>query len=131
VGDWKVRVIDVIPDAAEIVLEVNPFNDPPESGSQFFMTTLEAEYTGTESGNFWVDIDWKAVGPSAVAYEEGIGCGIVPDSVWDTGESFPGGVITGNVCWSVTAADAADLVMLLEEGFDDTTRTIYRLTGDS
>jgi hypothetical protein len=131
VGDWKVRVIEVTHDGTDLVLEENQFNDPPEEGDQFFIATLEAEYTGTESGSFWIDMTWKALGPSAVAYESfEATCGTFPDSISDAGETFPGGVVTGNVCWSVSAADAADLVMLLEDAFsfDDSAREVYRLT---
>ncbi len=130
VGDWKVRVIDVIPDATDIVMAENSFNDPPVEGNQFFVATLEAEYTGTESGNFWVDMEWKAVGPSAVAYEAWEAtCGVFPGSIDEAGETFPSGVIAGGVCWSVSADDAADLVMLLDNtfSFDDSERTVYDL----
>ena len=128
------RVIEVIPNATDLVMEENSFNDPPVDGNQFFVATLEAEYVGTESGNFWVDLSWKALGPSAVAYESfEATCGVFPDSITDAGETFPGGTITGNVCWSVAGDDASDLVMLLDDtfSFDDSTRLVYRLVGGS
>ena len=28
-------------------------------------------------------------------------CGVIPDDINDSGETFPGGTITGNVCWSI------------------------------
>ena len=132
VGDWKVRVVEVTPDATDIVMAENQFNEPPVEGNQFFIVTLEAEYVGTESGNFWVDMEWKAVGPSAVAYEAyEASCGVYPDSIDEAGETFPSGVVTGDVCWSVSTDDAADLVMLLDNtfSFDDSERTVYSLTG--
>ncbi|MCB1247323.1 MAG: hypothetical protein KDB69_08660, partial [Acidimicrobiia bacterium] len=118
VGDWRVRVIGVSADATADVLAENQFNDEPDEGKQFFIATLEAEYTGTDSGTAWADLTWKALGPSAVAYESlDSYCGVIPDGLSDAGETFPGGVVIGNVCWSVTSDDAANLVMLLEESF--------------
>lgn len=129
VGDWSVRVIAVTADATDAVLAENSFNDAPEAGHQFFLATLEAEYVGTDSGTFWIDMNTKALGPSAVAYEGfDASCGVIPDSIDDAGETFPGGIVSGNVCWSVTAEDAADLVMLLEESFSfNDTRIVYVL----
>jgi len=132
IGDWSVRVVEVMSDATELVMSENDFNDPPAEGNQFFVAALEAEYVGSESGTFWIDMIWKALGPSAVAYEAiGADCGVIPDAIADAGETFPGGVITGNVCWAVSSDDAADLLMLAEETFslDDDGRVFYRLSG--
>jgi hypothetical protein len=131
VGDWKVRVIEVIPDATALVLAENQFNDEPEDGKQFFMVTLEAEYTGTASATFWVDMSWSALGPSSVAYSSfEDSCGVTPGNLSDAGEVFPGGVITGNACWSLTAGDAEELLMFLESSFSfDDDRAFYSLAG--
>ena len=123
VGDWRIRVAGVTADGTDQVLAENQFNDPPAEGRQFFLVHLEATYTGTESSNFWVDMSLKAVGPSNVAYES---CRRLlrrdPRSIDDSGETFPGGSIDGNACWSVTEADASHLVLIAEESlsFNDT-----------
>lgn len=67
------------------------------------MATLEATYTGTESSTFWVEMTLKAIGASSVAYEGGFdtSCGVTPNGITDAGETFPGGTISGNVCWSI------------------------------
>jgi hypothetical protein len=129
VGDWRIRVVEVIPDAYGAIIEVDESADSPEPGNQFFMITLEAQYVGADSGNFWSDMGWKAVGPSAIAYEEGDSlCGFIPDPISDTNEVFPGGVVTGNLCWSVAEQDATGLILLLEQFFGDSDqRTAYAL----
>lgn len=131
VGSWAITVTGVTPDDTETILEEHPFNDPPPTGMQFFVAHLEAEYVGSDSGSFWVDLTLKAVGESRVAYEPfGSDCGSITDDIYDTGETFPGGKIAGNVCWTVHTGDVPTLVMLAEEsfGFDDDTRVFFSLT---
>lgn len=118
VGDWTIKVVGVAPDAAAEVAAENSFNEPPAEGHQFFMATLEATYTGTESSTFWIDTTLKAVGASSVAYEAfQADCGVIPNEIDDAGETFPGGTISGNVCWAVATGDVATLTMLADASF--------------
>ena len=129
-GSWRLRVSAITPDGTDEVMEENQFNDPPPEGNQFFIASLEATYTGTESSTFWADMTLKSVGDSRVAYEGIDGyCGVIPDNIDDSGETFPGGTVTGNVCWSIQSTDAASLVMIVEESFnfDDDTRAFLSL----
>lgn len=130
VGDWRLRVAGFTPDAIDQVLAENQFNDPPGEGNQFFIATVEATYIGTESSTFWIEMSLKAVGDSNVAYEAfEASCGVVPDDIDNSGETFPGGTITGNVCWNIQSSDAASLVMIAEESFTfDDTRAFFALT---
>lgn len=123
VGSWRLRVVSVIPDATEIVMTENEFNDPPGEGEQFYLVTIEATYNGDASGSFWADMTLKSVGESAVAYEPfDSDCGIITDDINNSGETFPGGTITGDVCWTIESTDAESLIMIAEESFtfDDT-----------
>ncbi len=131
VGNWRLRVSAVRPDGTDGVMEENEFNDPPPEGNQFFIASLEATYTGTESSTFWVDMTLKSVGESNVAYEGfDAYCGVIPDDINDSGETFPGGTITGNICWNIQSTDAASLVMIVEELFNfDDTRAFFALTN--
>ena len=132
VGGWELKVVAITPDGMDEVMEENQFNDPPPEGNQFFIASLEATYTGTESSTFWRDMRLKSVGDSNVAYE-GVDayCGVIPDDIDDSGETFPGGTITGNVCWSIQSTDAASLVMIVEElfNFDDDARAFFALAN--
>lgn len=129
VGDWVVSVVSVTPDGTDVVMAENQFNDPPVAGSQFFLVEVEGTYVGAESGSFWLDMTTKALGPSNVAYETfDAWCGVIPDDVTNTGETFPEGMVSGNLCWSVSSEDAGDLLMLLEASFSfDDTRIFYAL----
>jgi DNA helicase-2/ATP-dependent DNA helicase PcrA len=54
--------------------------------------------------------------------------GVIPDDINDAGETFPGGTICGNVCWSVGAGDVASLAMIAEESFTfEETRVFFAL----
>ncbi len=118
VDPWSVRVVSVTPNATDAVMTENEFNDPPAEGEQFFMAALEATYQGDESSTFWIDVSLKAVGESNVAYEAfEASCGVIPDSIDEAGETFPGGTITGNTCWRIDRSDARSLVMIAEESF--------------
>jgi len=48
---------------------------------------------------------------------------VIPNSIDDAGETFPGGTISGDVCWRVASDDVGSLVMIMEESFtfDDAT----------
>ena len=129
VGDWRVRVVGLTPDATEHVMAENEFNDPPPDGNQFFIATLEATHNGTESSTFWVDMSLKAVGETNVAYEAfEASCGVIPEDINNSGETFTGGTIAGNVCWNIQASDASSLVMIAEESFSlDETRAFFSL----
>ena len=59
---FEITVIDVVPDATSMVLAENQFNDPPESGNQFFMVTLRAKYLGPGSTTFDGSFRLRAVG---------------------------------------------------------------------
>ena len=128
VGDWVIQVSSVSPDGADAVMAENQFNDPPAEGHQFFLVGLEATYVGEESATFWVDLSIKALGDSNVAYESfDAYCGLIPDAISDEGETFPGGTVSGNECWSIEAGDADSLVLIIESSFafDDNDRTFF------
>jgi len=130
VGDWTIRVVSVTPDAAEQIAAENQFNEPPAPGNQFFMVSLEATYSGGESSTFWVDMSLKAIGASSVAYEGfDASCGVLPNDLDNAGETFPGGTITGNLCWSINAADASTMAMIADPSFsfDDGNRRFLSL----
>lgn len=133
VGDWSIRVTSVTPDGTDIVMAENEFNDPPGGDELFFLVGLEATYIGQDSSDFWIDMTMKVVGDSSVAYDSYAAyCGVIPTDINDTGEAFPGGTITGNECWSVSASDADSLVLIVEESFSSgTTRTIFSLDASA
>lgn len=128
IDDWEVSIIDVNKDAEDLVAAENMFNDPPEEGRSFVMWTVEATYVGNESGTAWIDLSWKLVGSGGNSFSSGSGdsCGVLPDDLDDGGETFPGGVVVGNVCVSAETAQIAGGTILVE-GFFGESRTFFAI----
>lgn len=114
-GEWFVSVVDVIPDATDLVLTENQFNDPPASGNQFFIVRISATYEGERSSTFPATNALSLVGESSVAYTPfADSCGVVPDALSST-EVFTSGTVEGNVCWQVRSDEVDSLVMYSED----------------
>lgn len=112
-GDgWNVTVLEVIPDATQMVLEENRFNDPPSPGNQFYLAKIRVCYSGeySEFGSLSGGSNFWAVGISNVAYNYKNRCGVIPDSLPYT-EIFCGGCVEGHVGWEIKSDDVDSLVM--------------------
>lgn len=131
-GDgWTLRVVGVTPDASEAVLAQNQFNEPPETGEQFFIVRVAMTFNGRGSADVAAGTRLRLVGDSAVAYTTyNDGCGVVPDELPDT-EVFTGGTVEGNLCWSVKSSDVGSLV-LFDDAYEiaDEDRKFFSLAGD-
>ena len=128
IGDWEVTITDVDLDATEVVLEENQFNDGPADGRSFVLWSIEATYNGDDSGTAWIDLNWKVVGAAGNSFGSGMddSCGVVPDDLFSKGETFPGGVVTGNVCVSAETDQLDGGTILVEELFGGS-RTFFAL----
>lgn len=112
--DWRVAVLYVIPDAAELVMPENQFNEPPADGRQFFIATVSVENLGPEPEVFPASYLFRAIGDSGYEYTTFNDFrGVIPDTFYDPVP--PGTTVKGNVCWSVDYADAGSLVMRSDE----------------
>lgn len=111
-GDgWGLVVVAFTPDATAAVLAENMFNDPPSAGRQYSMARVSATNGTSAADNFDGSYRLRAVGPSGVAlstFENS--CGVIPDPI-SNATVFPGGNVTGNVCWSVATGDVGGLVL--------------------
>jgi hypothetical protein len=111
---WRVVVIDTVPDATQLVLAENPYNDPPEEGFRFYVVTIRAQYLGPDSTNFHGSYRLRTLGVGGVVYTNH--CGVIPDNLPNP-ELFTNGTVEGNVCWEVADDDVESLQMFLEPGF--------------
>ncbi len=115
---WKITVLDVIPDATQLVFSENKFNEPPKSGYQFFLAKIRACYTGSGSdkfeapfiGGLGTSYRLCAVGDSNVVYDNDNRCGVIPEPLPDS-EVYSGGCIEGYIGWEIRTSDAYSLVM--------------------
>src|SRR5690606_36591278 len=66
--NWTMAVVEVIPDAWEIVEKENMFNEPPGEGRQYVMARLRVSYVGDESGTPWIDLSLRYLGANGTTY---------------------------------------------------------------
>lgn len=118
---WTLTVDGPGADITQAVLAENQFNDPPEDGLLFYgvPVTLTLDSAEKEPLSPLFNISLEYFGPSTLeiisdGFEEG--CGVTPDELDPFKEVFVGGSISGTICYSVTAADAAaGILVTLDE----------------
>lgn len=118
VGDWMIRVIGVELDATDAVLAENQFNSPPPPLSRFTMVTLEASYVGGPPAAFWFGSELRLVDDDGAHTTFDPSCGVIPDDLAFGSEVFPGGTVTGNVCWVVADRGGGPITMTARDPFD-------------
>jgi hypothetical protein len=106
-GGWRLQILNVNADAAAVIAAENSFNEPPAAGSTFTMITLALGYFGLDDPKSSFETTISAVGSANV--ELPANCGVIPQELDIFGEIFTGGVVTGNVCFVTTPADATSL----------------------
>lgn len=120
VGDYEVSVLDVKPDADEIVT-ADGFSEPPTPGNQYFMVRVAVTYVGSTAGNPAYELDPQAVGALSTSYtlfNNMCGFGSFEDALFLATELFEGGSGEYNVCWQIDSEDAESLVMYIESNAD-------------
>lgn len=129
---WTLTVTEVTKDATDLVMAENEFNDPAADGRQFVMFHVDASYEGDESGDPWLDFAWAIVGAGGNTYGASGDfedyCGVIPNALDEQGETYPGGSVEGNVCYSVAADQVDGATIRIEESFSfDDTRAFFAL----
>ena len=110
----EIVVTGILEDAADLVMEANQFNDPPEPGNRFYMVTVAVSYaSGADSLNV-AESDYSLIGNKRVVYTPfDHSCGVIPGEL--DAELFPGGQAEGNVCFQIEASDGN--FVLIHESF--------------
>lgn len=125
---WELTVLETTPDAWEVIIAENQFNDPPQEGHQFYMVRVRAKYLGPDSTMMLGNLDMKTLGDSSVVYSGfDTYCGVIPDELDEFTELFTGGQLEGNDCWQISSADVDSLVMFAELGLINRTRVWFSL----
>jgi hypothetical protein len=132
VGDFLVEVLDAQPDATDLVVASDFFNEPPEAGNQYYLARVRVTYTGETRDTPGFELYFQATGESGVEYTMADNsCGWVPGNQASASELFPGGTVDYNICWQIASADAESLVMLVESfSAQDPEPTWFALTED-
>jgi hypothetical protein len=112
---WSVTVVGFTPDAGELVAATKPANNPPKPDHQFAMARVRMTYAGP-GRRTPASLSLTAVGTSSVFYDPtgADRCGVYPDDYTHASGVYAGGVVEGNVCWSVASADVDSLLLVVE-----------------
>jgi hypothetical protein len=99
---WRIRIVDFIPNATQMVLDENQFNDPPQPGFKFAvvrvrMTNVSADDPEDPDADFAL----RMVGSRNVGYTTfQNSCGVIPDD-FPRNDVFGNGSAEGNICFEV------------------------------
>ena len=119
---WSIEVLEPLSNITNAVAEENQFNDPPPDDAQFMGAPVRVTYVSGPAPASMFELSFKAVGPSGVVVATfDPSCGVIPNALDTFAELFEGGVVEGNLCWTVSDADQDDLTMIVEVFFSDET----------
>ena len=129
IGAVDAVVLAFIPNATDLVLAENEFNDSPAPGNRFVIWRVAVANAGEVATPLLSELSFSVVGPSAVAYDSSAYCGVIPDEFDQFRDVFPGGTVEGNLCWEVAEDDADDLLLLIDEFGFSSDRVVFAAAG--
>ena len=114
-NDVSLSVVDVIEDATSEVLNHSWLNHAPPAGFQYLIVNIEVHNDSDSVVDPFFLTNLGLIGNANVAYSQldfGNMCGLeIPDSINYMTSIFPGGKLTGNICFSVQSSEVDSLVM--------------------
>jgi hypothetical protein len=112
-----VQSVDFNGDAA--VAGANRFNDPPAPGNRFVLVNVKVTNSTDEPLIPWIAIDVEGIGSANQV--RGRCSAVLPDSLSDAPEIYPGGETAGNVCVEVPISELDDgsFLLLVSARFGD------------
>ncbi len=113
-GDWRVQVLEVIPDAGEVMEAADQFYDAPPAGTTYMLVKIALGYFGTEDPKVGFEPDLDVFGSANVSLDN-FCLATVPDEVSFFSYLFSGGVVVGNVCF-IAPIDQAGTFQLFGKG---------------
>jgi len=108
--DWSVRIEAVDLDAAQELVEFADFNPVPAEGSRAVLITIHG--TNESDALALPAFDPTLVNRTIEAESGDIGCGVIPNSLYDLNELEPGEEFTANVCVVVPETMLGDGLVL-------------------
>lgn len=112
-SDWEVTVNSFVPDATDLVLAENQFNDEPEEGTVYAQANVTIRYTGAESGTrFEVGFHYVTADGNVISESDAFVVG--PDDLSHS-ELYAGAESTGNITLQVPVGD--DGLLRVSPGF--------------
>ena len=109
-----ITVKSVTQNANQIIKRHDAWTEPPPSGHQFLLVNIEVSNQGDEPIDIYMVNELSLVGKSNVSYDQGFECWTFPNELDTSKTLFPGGSLSGNVCFTVKSSDVDALVMYYE-----------------
>ena len=110
------------PNATDIILGANQFNDPPPEGFVYYLVDVEATYNGSEVGDPF-DLNISAVGDGNLSYNRF--CGAYDGELDLFADVVSGGTLTGSRCFVVPVDEVESLVVYARGDFSAETITFF------
>ncbi|MEQ1874699.1 MAG: hypothetical protein ABL953_13360 [Ilumatobacteraceae bacterium] len=117
-GDWRLQVLDVIPDASEQMAAADEFYDAPPAGSTYMLVRIALGYFGSEDPKIAFEPDVDVFGSSGVTLDD-FCLATVPDEIDFFNYVFSGGVVVGNACFVAPIAEAGTFQLFGKGDFFD------------
>ena len=109
-----ISVESVTQNANQIIKRHDAWTDPPPSGHQFLLVEVKVANQGNEPIDIYIVSQLSLVGKSNVSYDKWSGeCWTFPNEIDTNRTIFPGGSLSGNICFTVKSSDIDSLVMYL------------------
>jgi hypothetical protein len=86
---------------------------------------VAATYTGDGSQTTFSGLDIGAMAADRAIYDFESSCGVIPGAFRTFAQVFPGGTVTGNLCWQVDSANADSLILVAQPGFSVEPLPVY------
>jgi hypothetical protein len=100
-------VVGVTAPATELIAYTNEFNEPPASGFDYVLVTIQATYAGAGSAEFALDIASAFVGSDGGEFGAPQGRAEAPTPLEEVGEVGSGGTASGDLVFEVSSAEMA------------------------
>lgn len=109
-GDWRLQVLDVIPDAGEMMAANDEFFQAAPEGHVYLLVKLALGYFGVDDPKVGFEPDLAVLGSSSVALDN-FCLTTTPDEVDYFDYVFSGGVLTGYSCYIAPVEQAGTFVL--------------------
>jgi hypothetical protein len=106
---WTVTVNSADLDADAAVAAASDFNNPPPPGTSYVLIDVTLAYDGSETSSSGFSVDTGAVGDSNVSATDCFVSGL-DNEIDRFADVFPGGALTGTLCFVVDEADTDSLL---------------------
>lgn len=109
-ADWRLQVLDVIPDAGEMMAANDEFFQPAPEGHVYLLVKVALGYFGVDDPKVGFEPDLAVLGSSSVALDN-FCLTTTPDEVDLFDYVFTGGVLTGYRCYVAPVEEAGTFIL--------------------